>query len=82
MKTTAYDQFAGLCAILAGVVGILYALAFLVLKSDVLIAVFLMLGGLLSNAALVGVYRHVQEIDGAFALWARPFTAGMTWRTR
>ena len=67
MKTTAFDQFAGVCAMLAGAAGILYALAFLALKSDLLAALFLMLGGVFSAAALLAVYRHLREVDAGFA---------------
>jgi hypothetical protein len=82
MKSTAFDQFAGLCAILAGVAGVAYALAFLLIPNAVLIALFLMLGGLFSSAALVGLYQHLRETDAAFAVWALALgllgTAGAT----
>lgn len=64
-----FERFAGLCAMLAGVVGFLYALSFIVLKNDILIDVFLMLGGLLSLAALTGLYVRVKESEGAQLAW-------------
>jgi len=33
---TAYERFAGVCAIVAGVAGFLYAVAFILLRSDLL----------------------------------------------
>ena len=76
MKTTAFERFAGICAILAGIAGFLYSLAFIVIArsapntSVLLSALFLTLGGLLSAAALSGLYRRVREVEGGFALLA------------
>src|SRR4051812_22269506 len=76
MKTTSFEGFAGLCAILAGVLGLLYSLSFLVLKNNALIALFLMLGGILTTAALTGLYQRLREVDASFALWG--FLLGIT----
>ena len=65
-----YAQFAGALAILAGLVGIGYATAFVVLKSVTLSALALMLGGLLSTAVIVALYELVRGNDDAFATWA------------
>ncbi len=76
MKTAAFEGFAGFCAILAGLAGFLYSLAFIVIARSapnagaLLSALFLTLGGLLSAAALSGLYRRVREVDGGFALLA------------
>ncbi len=76
MKSTSFEKFAGLCAILAGLIGFLYSLAFIVISRSapaaggLLSALFLMLGGLLATAALAGVYQRLRETDAAFALWA------------
>jgi hypothetical protein len=76
MKTAAFEQFAGICAILAGIAGFLYSLAFIVLAHNtpntgaLLSALFLTLGGLLSTTALCGLYRCAREVDGGFALLA------------
>jgi hypothetical protein len=67
---SAYERFAGVCAILAGVAGFLYAVAFILLRSDLLSALFLLLTGLLSIAALVAVYRRLRTTDADFALLA------------
>ena len=76
MKTSAFERFAGTCAILAGVAGLLYSLAFIVIARSapntgaLLSALFLTLGGLLSAAALSGLYLRVREVEGGFALLA------------
>jgi hypothetical protein len=77
MKTRAFQRFAGLAAILAGVVGLLYSFAFVVLVVGgqapelgvFLSALCLMLGGLFSSAALVAVFDRVREANPALALW-------------
>jgi hypothetical protein len=66
----AFAQVASLAAILTGLSGFLYAVAFIVLRNPLLSAVFLTLFGLLSTAALVTVYRRLQQADADFALWA------------
>jgi hypothetical protein len=68
--STAYERFAATCAVLAGVAGFLYSVAFVVLRSDVLGALFLLLAGLLGAAALVAVYERLRTTDPSFALWA------------
>lgn len=65
-----FDRFAAWCAILTGVVGILYSVAFIVLQNSMLYSLFLLLGGLFTTAALVAVYNRVRETDAAFALWS------------
>jgi hypothetical protein len=63
-----YERFAGVCAIGAALAGFLYSVAFVVLRSEGLSAVCLLLVGLLSTAALVGLYQQVRDIDAGFAL--------------
>jgi hypothetical protein len=70
VPTTTYAHFAGMCAILAGIAGFLYAVAFILLRNPLLSAVFLLLTGFLSTAALVAVYRRLRTTDADFALWA------------
>jgi hypothetical protein len=66
----------GLCAILAGVAGFLYAAAFLVLArlspeaGRFWSAVFLMLGGLAATAALVALYERLRAGHEMTTLWA------------
>lgn len=70
MRSAAFERFAGLCGILAGVVGLLYSIAFIILQNSLLSALFLMLGGLLASAVLVALYERLRATDAAFALWA------------
>ncbi len=67
---TTFERFAGFCAILAGASAFLYAVAFIILRSPLLSALFLMLLGLLSATVMVGLYYRLRETDAAFALWA------------
>ena len=67
---TEYERFAGACAILGGIAGFLYAVAFILLRNDLLSALFLLLAGLLSAAALIAVYRRLRATDADFALLA------------
>ncbi len=76
MTSTSYDRFAAVAAVLAGIAGFLYALAFIVIQRNsaetgaFLSALFLLLAGLFTTAALVGVYERLRQSDAAFALWA------------
>jgi len=68
--STAYERFAGICAIFAGFIAFLYAIAFVVLRNSLLSGLFLMLLGLLIPIFVVGIYQRVRQVDEAFALWA------------
>ncbi len=76
MKSAAFDRFAGWCAILTGLAGFLYAVAFIVVaRSDpalggLLSALFLTLIGLFSSAVMIALYNRLRETDQYFALWA------------
>jgi hypothetical protein len=68
-----FDRFAGVCAIVAGLSSVLYAVFFLLVKGPLntyLPPVFLALGGFLAFAPLVAVYQRVRREDEGFALWA------------
>ena len=67
MKTS-FEKFAGWGAILAGISGVLYSISFIVLQNDLLSALFLMLGGLFSTAALTALYQRLRETESGFAL--------------
>jgi hypothetical protein len=67
MKTS-FEKFAGWSAILAGLSGFLYSGSFIVLQSDLLSALFLMLGGLFSTAALTALFQHLRGAESGFAL--------------
>ena len=69
-QSSSFERFAGLSALLAGITGLLYSISFVILKNDVLIALFLMLGGVFSTAVLVALYNRLKETDASFALWA------------
>lgn len=67
MKTS-FEKFAGWSAILAGVSGFLYSVSFIVLRDNLLSALFLLLGGLFSTAALTALYQRLRETESGFAL--------------
>lgn len=67
MKTS-FETFAGWSAGLAGLSGFLYSISFIVLQNDLLSALFLMLGGLLSTAALTALYQRLRRTESGFAL--------------
>jgi hypothetical protein len=62
-----FERFAGLCAMGAALAGFLYSVAFVVLRSAELSALFLLLVGLLSTAALVGLYERLKGVEAGFA---------------
>lgn len=67
-KSSSFDRYAGLAAILAALIGLLYSLAFVVLQNAVLYSLCLMLGGLLSVAALVALFERLGEVNSDAAL--------------
>jgi hypothetical protein len=67
MKTS-FERFAGWGAVLAGLSGFLYSIAFIVLQNDLLSALFLMLGGLFSTPALTALYQRLRGTESGFAL--------------
>ncbi len=69
-QSSFFERFAALSAIMAGIFGLFYSISFVLLKNDLLIALFLMLGGLFSTAVLVAVYNRLKEKDATLALWA------------
>lgn len=70
LRFASFERFAGICAILVGVSGFLYAVAFIILQNALLSGLFLMSGGLLTTAALVAVYERLRRTEATFALWA------------
>jgi hypothetical protein len=67
MKTS-FEKFAGWGAVLAGLSGFLYSISFIVLQSELLSALFLMLGGLFSTSALIALYQRLRGTESGFAL--------------
>lgn len=70
LRFASFERLAGVCAILVGVSGFLYAVAFVVLQNALLSGLFLMSGGLLTTAVLVAVYERLRRTEATFALWA------------
>ena len=68
--SASYERFASACAVLTGVIGFVYSVAFVILKSVPLHSVALIGVGLLGAAALIGVYAQLKENDAQFALLA------------
>ena len=69
VNSSAFERFAGICALIVGVGGLAYAIAFLVFKSALFSDLFLMLSGFFSTAVLVAIYVRVRETNASFALW-------------
>ena len=77
MKSESFEHSAGISAIAAGIVGILYSFSFIVLVVGgrapdlgvLFSSLFLMLGGLLSSAAIVAVFNRVSETGPALGIW-------------
>lgn len=76
MASYAFDRFGGIYAVLSGVFGFLYAVAFILISRDnsetgaVLSALFLLLTGIFATAALVALYLRLRETNEGYALWA------------
>jgi len=66
--TTSFQQQAGLAAVAAAIVGLLYSIAFVVLRNASLSALCLMAGGLLSLVALVALFQRLGEVDAQAAM--------------
>src|SRR5437868_1565914 len=63
------EQLAGYAAILAAIAGVGYAVAFVVVKSDLFSAVFLLVGSALSLVPLVTVYGRFRNAQPTLARW-------------
>lgn len=66
-QSSGVERFAGLCAMLAGLSGFLYSISFVFLKNGLLLALFLMLGGLFATVALTALYSRVQTVEATLA---------------
>ncbi|PZS04030.1 MAG: hypothetical protein DLM69_02340, partial [Candidatus Chloroheliales bacterium] len=69
-EATASEQFAGICAWIVGIGGVVYSLAFLILGNSTIYSLGLMAGGLLSTIVLAALYGRVKVVDATLALWA------------
>jgi hypothetical protein len=71
-----FERFAGTCAMILGVGGLAYSLAFvLALETGsraavASAAIFLFLGGLLTTPVMVGLHQRLRATDEGFARWA------------
>ncbi len=76
MKTSTFESFGGLCAMIAGVGGLCYSVSFVIISksapdvSNILSPLFLLLGGILTTAVLLALYNRLRETEAIFALWA------------
>ncbi|MBI2845596.1 MAG: hypothetical protein HYX86_03510 [Chloroflexi bacterium] len=76
MKSISFEKLAGISAILTGIAGLFYSLAFVIIsRSDLdlgglLIALSLLLVGLFATPVLVALYHRLREMEPGFALWA------------
>jgi hypothetical protein len=68
--SSSYERFAGICAILAGALTLLYSISFIVLVNEPLSSFCLLANGLLASAVLVALYERLKATDASFALWA------------
>lgn len=75
MKIPAFERVAGLCAMLAGLVGFAYSVAFIIIArrqpelGGLLSALFLLVSGLLAVPALLGLYQRLRAAEAGFALF-------------
>jgi hypothetical protein len=69
-ETSAFDRFAGVCAILAGAFTLLYSISFIILVNERLSSICLLANGLLATAVMVALYERLRIAEPAFALWA------------
>jgi hypothetical protein len=75
-ESPAFERFAGLCTVLAGIINFLYAVAFVIIARSapelggLLSALFLLLAGLLITTTITALYYRLRETEPAFALWA------------
>lgn len=79
VSSVSFQRFGGLCAMLAGASGFLYAVFFVIVPRVVdnpgtaniaMYSLFLMLGGVFTTAALLALYNRLRETDTSFALWS------------
>jgi hypothetical protein len=67
MISRSYQRFAAVSAVLAGIGALGYAVAFIVLRNAGLSAGLLLLNGLVTAAALIGVYAALRPVDDGLA---------------
>jgi hypothetical protein len=76
MKSTSFDKFAGVTAILAGIAILIYAIAFVVISRSApalgtqISSLCLVLNGLLAMPSMIALYFRLRQADEPFALFA------------
>jgi hypothetical protein len=63
-----FARLAGICGIAAGVISLLYAIAFVVLQNQLLYSASLLLSSLCGVVLMVGLYVWLRTVDEPFAL--------------
>ncbi len=76
MKTKSFDSLAAWSAIFAAVFALLYAISFVVLQSDLLSALFLLLGGLSAAIVMTALYQRLRDTHASYALLAFVLSVG------
>jgi len=66
----AFERLAGWAGVVAGIAGAVYALAFVVLRHDLLAGLALLVAPLAATPVLVAVYRRVAAAGSGLAVWA------------
>ena len=67
VPSPAFERFAAVCGIAAGITSFCYASAFILLRNNLLSALFLLLSGVLTSAVLVAVYGRLRDTAPDFA---------------
>ena len=62
-----FDRFAGMAAIATGVLGLIYSIAFVIIKNQLLYSISLLLGALATTVVIVALYRRVQAAEPGIA---------------
>jgi hypothetical protein len=75
MKASTYQQTAAVAAFGAAITGLLYSIAFVVLRNTLLSALCLMAGGLLAVVVMVALFERLGEVD------AQPAMLGLVFGT-
>ncbi len=76
MRSSSFDIFAGWCAVVAGIFGFLYSLAFVVIQPGspelgaLLSSFFLIIVGFFTTGTLTAIYGRLRGRAPEFALWA------------
>lgn len=63
-----FQRTAGLAAILAALIGLLYSVSFVVLQNALLSSLCLLIGGLLSLVVMVALFERLGEVDTQVAM--------------